>query len=423
MKRRKLGRCPSSARLTLGAVVLTLMVGGPMMPARAVVEPTTSVTAAASTGFYTPPAPLPAGKPGSLIRREPMTAYGMPGVPLPAKAWRIMYRSTSATGKAIAVTGTVLVPKTPWTGVGRRPVIGFAVGTQGLADRCAPSRMWDAGTEYESAVVIQMLSKGWAVAVTDYPGLGTPGKHPYVVGRANGRAVLDSVRAARNLTAAGLARTGPVGIYGYSEGGNSAAWALQLQPTYAPDLPLAGGATGSVPGSDFNALLSFHDGGPFAFLLVYSAIGFNAAYPKLDLDSYLNAAGREKVKTFANTCITDAVALGLLGSKKMSDWTTSNPLTAEAWQRRIAQNTLGTMSPRTPVIIGSGLYDEAIPYAQTKLLQTRWCKRGVNTRMVTLLTVEHLLSGVAFSRPAISFLDARFKGKPLANPCAKGGGS
>src|SRR5271156_2796158 len=38
-----------------------------------------------------------------------------------------------------------------------------------------------------------------AIAATDYPGLGTPGPHPYLVGDSEARAVIDSVRAARSF--------------------------------------------------------------------------------------------------------------------------------------------------------------------------------------------------------------------------------
>ena len=48
-------------------------------------------------GFYDPPAPLPNGAPGELIRAEPIDAYLAPGLRLRADAWRILYRSTSAT--------------------------------------------------------------------------------------------------------------------------------------------------------------------------------------------------------------------------------------------------------------------------------------------------------------------------------------
>ena len=44
----------------------------------------------------------------------------------------------------------------------------------------------------------QMLAQGYVVTATDYPGLGTQGIHPFLIGVSEDRAVLDSVRAARS---------------------------------------------------------------------------------------------------------------------------------------------------------------------------------------------------------------------------------
>jgi len=45
------------------------------------------------------------------------------------------------------------------------------------------------------------------VVFTDYPGLGTPGPHPYLVGESEGRAVLDSIRATRQLLGGAVSDT------------------------------------------------------------------------------------------------------------------------------------------------------------------------------------------------------------------------
>ena len=39
----------------------------------------------------------------------------------------------------------------------------------------------------------------YIVVATDYPGLGTEGIHPYLIGESEARSVLDSVRAAREM--------------------------------------------------------------------------------------------------------------------------------------------------------------------------------------------------------------------------------
>ncbi|MFE3029290.1 lipase family protein, partial [Nocardia tengchongensis] len=239
--------------------------------------------------------------PGRLLAAEPMTARMLPGLKLPARAWRISYTSTTVTGAPTQVTGTVLVPNTPWRGPGSRPLVGYAVGTQGLASTVAAAS-WQLrfGLEYESVFLRAALNRGWALAVTDYPGLGSPGLHPYVMGRALGPAVLDSMRAARRLPGADLDPDGPLGIYGYSEGGNAAGWALQLQPTYAPDLELAGGAVGSAP-ADMLDMVKFLDGTPAAFLLFYGVLGIEAAYPELNVLQHLNPQGRVLAALFRRT--------------------------------------------------------------------------------------------------------------------------
>jgi secretory lipase len=195
------------------------LVGGPRLPA------------AVPEDFYKPPEPVPPGDPGDLIRFEPMQAYLVPGVRLRVRTWRVLYRSTSAIGEPTAVSGAVLVPHARLRGP--RPLIGYAAGTHGIGDSAAPSRLLGVGPEWEAGMIALLLARGWAVAITDYQGLGTPGDHTYMVGRALGRNVLDVMRAARLLAPSDLPTDGPAAVVGYSEGGAAAAWAAQLQPTYA----------------------------------------------------------------------------------------------------------------------------------------------------------------------------------------------
>ena len=79
--------------------------------------------------FYNVP-PTPAGPPGTVIRTAPSSFGGS----VDHTAVAVQYRSTSATGQPNAVTGTVVVPDSRWAGPGERPIVSFAVGTQGLGD-------------------------------------------------------------------------------------------------------------------------------------------------------------------------------------------------------------------------------------------------------------------------------------------------
>ena len=186
------------------------------------------LSSVACATFYSPPDPLPAGKPGDLLRAEPMAVFLVPGVRMPVRAWRMLYRSTGAVGERTVVSGALLLPLTPRGGP--IPLVGFAPGTHGMGDAAAPSRLLARGLDYEAVTMAMVVARGWAAAVTDYQGLGTPGDHAYMVGRALGPNVLDAMRAARQLRPAQLRDGGPAAIVGYSEGGAAAAWAAQLQP-------------------------------------------------------------------------------------------------------------------------------------------------------------------------------------------------
>ncbi len=179
----------------------------------------------------TPAVAAAAGAPGHVIRSKPYEAQVLPGVAMPGKAYKIFYKSTSATGHPVTVSGSVLVPPDPAPG---HPLVGYAIGTQGLADRCAPSAQLASGGEYEASLVQMALTQGWTIALTDYPGLGTGGEHPYVVGKALGRSVLDSMRAARNLPAANLRKRGPAALMATPKAAARPAGRRRCRPATRP---------------------------------------------------------------------------------------------------------------------------------------------------------------------------------------------
>jgi dienelactone hydrolase len=367
--------------------------------------------AAAQEDFYATPSQLPQ-TPGEIIRSEPMTAYDA-GRPLPGRAWRVLYRSTSALGMPIAVSGTVFVPDGDYSGP--RPIIGYSVGTRGIADRCAPSRQLPRSMEPEAATVRSLLEQGWAVALTDWQGLGTAGDHTYVVGRAEGQAVLDAIRAARRLPAAGLPADGPLAVMGYSQGGHSTAWAAQVQPDYAPELRLAGAAAGAVP-SDLRKVAAHLDGGYAAGLVIYAAVGMNAAYPELQLDRYLNDAGRDAVARARNSCLLDG-SLALFAFRRSTDYTTTNVPELPEWRARLEENGVGGIAPQAPVLLYHARADELIPFELSEALRAKWCRGGVNVRLQATPGVDHSVTGSDGGAPvAIDWLAARFAKGPPPQP-------
>ena len=264
------------------------------VPGTAGAKTITGVVEPARPDFYEPPASISA-TPGTIIRSEP-ASYLLDPLGLStgiATATKVMYASKDRLGRPIAVTGIVIVPKARWLGWSPRPLISYAAGTQGMADRCAPSRQMAEGAQYEIRGFGGLVTSGYAEAMTDYQGLGTPGSHTYMSRVAQGRAVLDMARAAQRLSGSGLSASSPLGIMGYSQGGGAAAAAAELQPAYAPELQLKGVSAGAVP-ADLAAVGKNLDGGLFAAFLGYATVGLAAGYD-IDAAPNLNAAGAQYV--------------------------------------------------------------------------------------------------------------------------------
>src|SRR6202046_1656914 len=148
-------------------------------------------SANAQTDFYRAPASEAVGAPCSLIRQEVTD-----GAPLGATAYRVLYRSTGLDDKPILVSGVVIVPQGD-PPPGGRPIVAWAHPTSGIVPRCAPSLAIFLFQQIQG--LRSFVRAGYVVAATDYPGLGTAGPHPYLVGDSEAPAVIDSVRPARNL--------------------------------------------------------------------------------------------------------------------------------------------------------------------------------------------------------------------------------
>ena len=368
--------------------------------------------------FYEAPATLPAAA-GDVIRSERLTFLLDPldATSLVRNATRVLYRTTDRTGTPIAASGTVLVPNAPWVGVGSRPVIGYAPGTQGMADRCAPSRQFAEGIEYEGVVMEGLLQRGYAIAMPDYEGLGTAGVHTYMDRVSQGRATLDVVRAAQRLDGTGLSASGPVGLQGYSQGGGAAASAVELAPTYAPELRLRGAVVGAVP-ANLAAVATHLDGGPFSAFAFFALRGLAASYD-IDLAPYLNATGRATMDAVEQDCVFDLLDNAFVRSETLS--ADGRPLSElmdeEPFGSLIAAQRIGTIRPTVPVLVSHSTLDDTIPFALGRTMAKAWCGKGANVRFSPNVAPLHVGGIVPHAAEAQLFWEARFAGLPQVSGC------
>ncbi|WP_326770572.1 lipase family protein (plasmid) [Streptomyces sp. NBC_01591] len=376
--------------------------------------------AAAADRLLSPqrPTSLPAEH-GDVLSSEPGVFYLDPlkAIKVNASVHRIMYRTTDRAGKAIVVTGTVLNPRT--SQYGQRPIVAFAPGTQGLADKCAPSRQLADGTEYEALPIKKLLDQGYAVVVTDYQGLGTPGIHTYMDREAQGRAVLDSVRAAQRLNAVDLPDAGPVALYGYSQGGGATASAAELAPTYVPELKIKGAVVGAPP-ADMNKVADSMDGSAYGAFFNYALSGLSTAYG-IDIDPYLNALGKRVTNDLRdNLCTTQALAkYPFLNSRFLT--VDGRPLTERLkrapWDTIVAEQQLGKRKPAVPVLLSHSALDDVVPQQVGKNLAADWCRRGTTVRFAGNYIPGHIAATEGTSAEGLPWLADRFAGRAASSTC------
>jgi pimeloyl-ACP methyl ester carboxylesterase len=365
---------------------------------------TTSAQARAYTGaddgFYAVPSPLPAGKHGDLLRYQ-----RLPDVP-GGHAFRVLYLSTSVSGKPIAVSGLVAIPSATGTA---RTVLTFAHGTTGLADSCAPSKLPAATLD---AHVQAFLDRGWVVAGTDYEGLGTPGLHPYLAGISEGRGTLDIVRAAGQLPDA---HTGPKTlIWGHSQGGHAALFAAQLAHAWTPELPVLGTVAGAPP-SELPLIAAALKGGDFQGYLAMAAGGLHAAYPKADLSLVLTPQGIGLLPVLDTGCTKEIFQA--FNGISYDQFAKADPATVEPWKTILQENDPGHVVTTSPLLIIHGEADQQIPPIASALLFKRLCGLGQNVERRTYPGFGHAEVIAPSFEPMLAWMDARVAGTPAVSGC------
>ncbi|MET7365953.1 lipase family protein [Streptomyces sp. NPDC005566] len=393
--------------------------------------------------FYTPPTELPSTN-GELIRTEGMplglSIPGLDGRPMPGTATRLMYKSTDSAGLPVAVTGAYIEPSAAWKGTGPRPLVAVASGTMGQGDQCAPSFALQnpltlngdtVSVGYEALAIYRLLSTGAAVVVTDYVGLGATDRlHTYVNRLDQAHALLDAARAARAVPGASITHASRTGLYGYSQGGGASAAAAELQPSYAPDVPLAGTYAGAPP-ADLTSVMRGIDGSALAGALAWSISGFAQADPDLRavVEASINATGKAALADASTMCVGDA--LFGYGFAKSSKWTTSGKsmgdiIAAEPRAKAaLDEQRIGTLRPSGPVRLATGIQDDIVPHAQVRQLALDWCSKGANVTYDAIILpnlgdkilTNHLVPLLTDQGDAISWLTDRLSGRAATSNC------
>ncbi|MEV0948154.1 lipase family protein [Rhodococcus sp. NPDC049939] len=355
---------------------------------------------------------------GEIIRRREVTTRAFPDTLVGHRAYQIMVRSNDSKDRPVPVTATLLVPTEAWTGPGPRPVVDYNMAIDSLGATCTPSYrlVHDYQTlDLDTPPMLPLfLAKNYAVLVPDHQGP----RMAYSAGRMAGHAVLDSIRGMKNLPELGLSES-PVVATGYSGGAIATGWAAQLQPSYAPDVELAGVAAGGVP-ADFALLRKTMNGQLGSGLYLAAILGLAREYPEmLTLANPLGVLlATSPLKDQCNLAL-DFAGLAMLPVELLASQ--PDPFDTPTGRAVVAENRMGALTPEAPVLLYQGsakvfLGDEFIPEEGVITLQREWCAGGADVTYAPQIG-EHLTAGW-FALPQVTqWIDDRLAGVPVTPGC------
>lgn len=381
-------RHPIVRRIVAGALALLgLFIG--LVELRLLVD---VVDTAVVGDFYTAPDPVPSGGPGELIRVE-----ALPGAPLDALAWRVLYHSTDLDGDDIVVSGVVIAPAGP-VPAGGRPVLSWGHPTTGTAPECAPSRFYDPFLGVEGLRV--MLDRGYVVAYTDYAGMGVEGgTNSYLIGLTAGRTVLDAARAAAAIPQTGA--NDDLLLWGHSQGGQAVLFAAQEAADYAPELDLRAVAV-AAPAADLGALLDAHlDDVSGVTIGSYAFSAFSGVYDE-PLDTVLSPAAIDVLPEMNSLCLlTDMEELHRIAAPLIGSFMTADPSTTQPWAGLLQQNSAGASGFDAPLFVAQGLRDALVVPSATEQFVAGEQALGIDVELHEVEWADH--GSIAYAAlPALS---------------------
>ncbi len=354
------------------------------------------------TKFYDVPDPLPAGKPGALIRSQEFNQYQ---IPFSITALRILYHSVSAGGEDVATSGVVLYPYGKKPPSGGWPVIAWAHGFSGVARPCAPSLMRNIG---HGPILSMYVNLGYAVVATDYTGLGTGFRNAFLDGPSNAADVINSIPAAR----AAVSQLGSRWVVmGEAEGGLAALAVAEKEHEIRDPNYLGAIAISDVAG--VKEIFDRSGAGSSSLMLASLAYGIKTVYPHFQAPDILTEKGQALYQEIGQTCSEARTAADLSPAQSVKPEWENNPFVRQYFER----NRPGERPAFGPILVISRDGRAAIVITATAPAVSRMCKQGdrVQWQRFPDLDPGSVIGDTV--RDQIGWIEARFAGRPPATNC------
>lgn len=383
--------------------------------------------------FYSPPVGFATAKPGDILKiRNTPSAPSSLYLPIVVKnAWQLLIRSEDSFGNPNAFVATLIQP----LNANPSKLVSYQSWEDASHIDCSPSYGMQfkspattVTTQIDMTLIVPLLQNGYYVIIPDYEGP----KSTFTVGRQSGKATLNSIRAALQTGAfSGIKKTAKVALWGYSGGSLATGWAISLQLKYAPELKenLIGAAVGGFA-TNITAVAEAVDGTVFSGFIPLALNGLANEYPdfKKRLYGEVKLSARSTMEKGSQNCL----AASLVGYPMSQYFTGQNRAFEKGWgllqdevfNKTIEDNLLlkldKTYLPQVPVLIYHGTIDEIIPIKDANAQYQIWCDRGIQSlEFAEDLLAGHLTETFTGAPAALSWIDARFSGKPVVNGCQR----
>lgn len=357
------------------------------------------------------PTRLPAdAKRGDLLWIQERT-----DAPRNARGWNIIYVTEGASKGLEYTSGEVYVPRA--AAPSPRRLLVWGVGTPGFQDSCAPSRtpLFRQNRTTRVPAIEALTDRGYVVAMSDYQGLGVPGGMSYLDGPLQAKASFDAARAARNIPDASVGTE--VGLYGFSQGGQTVLWAANLAATYAPEFKVVGIAP--IAPASRHLDLSFYDLGipENAGYFIARMAGLQVGHPELQLRDILTPAGMEMLPAMSWGCYEIFAK-----AEELKEPYARREALAEGtpWRARLEANDRFLPLPTSiPVLLVQGDADVDVPVQLTRAVLRDLCEGRNVVEYRELPGVGHGDAVPPTAALLPDWFDARFAGREAQNACPR----
>lgn len=377
--------------------------------------------------FYVPPEGFESTAPGSILRHRappyPIAAFSLVPINL-AASYQILYRTTNSFGDAVATVSTILVPHN----ADFTKLLSYQAAQDAANPNCSPSYAFqlEAATDgvlglimpqLELVFITAALEKGWVVTVPDH--LGT--KSAFLANNLSGQATLDNIRAALASTDfTNISKDATITMWGYSGGSLASGFAAELQPTYAPELKIAGAALGGTVPQILPVVYATNKG-LFTGLIPSGIQGLANEYPsaaQLIADNVLPSKAAAFNKT-QSLCLTGDIT-NYLGQDVFSYVSDPNIFTEPTATALLDANAMGQHVPEIPLYIYKSAGDEISPVNNTDdLVSQIYCPGGASVRYLRDELSEHATMAILGAPDAFIWLEDRMNGQPVAGGCSQ----